>query len=477
MGMQVTVNQNLCQAPGLNQQNVDSELQDLMDLCLNNLEAFSVALFAAEAPGAPLSLAASQSLSKNINAQARIYPGHGLLGWVYKNEKPVNVDQVSFETERLLFYTADENIKSFMAVPLPEISGVLAVDSKQRYVFTDKSGKLLFQFGKIISRAFSRGADKNRAANSGAEAAGPSNAACALWRDMEDLLARPDHEGGGLSPALEAVRKAAGGLSWAFLSLLLPEDKRHYHIVAKSDNVPDSLASKAPLSSGLAGWVYSNLKHLAIHQLKTDNRNSYIFTKDDPLKGLKSFYGWPLLYNGKPRGVMILAGTEGESLSPEELEIAECAAARFAAQAHLDHLIVRFADMSGVDSQTGLSHRGYFIEDLSRMMGVADLKGEAMNLFVLATSGLGSFSCEEGQEAAQELLRSIARELKDGLRENWALGHVSYGVFTLAVPAQEAAEAKKLIKKFQTHLSDWPLARHSGIPATRRVPRNSWKRP
>jgi GGDEF domain-containing protein len=279
---------------------------------------------------------------------------------------------------------------------------------------------------------------------------------------MEDILARPDHEDGGLSPALEAVRQAAGGLSWAFLTLLFPDDRRNYHIVAASGDVPDSLPAKAPMNSGLAGWVHSNLKHLGLPLLKAESRSSYIFTKEEPIRGVKSFYGWPVIYNGNLRGVLILAGREGETLTPEQAEIAECAAARFAAQMHLDHLIARFADMGGVDSQTNLSHRGYFVEDLNRMMGVADLKGEEMNLFVLATSGLGSFSCEHGQAAAAELLRSIAKELKDGLRETWALGHVSYGVFTLAIPSSDLAEAKKLIKKFQAQLGDWPLSRHSG---------------
>ncbi|UQZ89682.1 hypothetical protein C4J81_10865 [Deltaproteobacteria bacterium Smac51] len=455
------------QAPGSGRFAVDPELQDLMDLCLNNLDAFSAVLFTADFEGGPMNMKALQSLSKNIDPLARIRPGYGLLGWVYKNDKAVNVDQVSFETERLLFYTTDENIKSFMAVPLPEIRGVLAVDSKQRYVFTDKSGKLLFQFGKSISKVFSRtsGAKtgKNRPGDkgSGGVAEGLENEVCALWRSLEDLLSRPDHEGGGLSPALEAVRSTVG-LSWAFLTLLFPDDKRHYHIVAKSDNVPDTLAPKAPLNSGLAGWVHSNIKHLGIDRLKAEGRNSYIFTKEEPIKGVKSFYGWPVIYNGNLRGALILAGRDGEVLSPVQAEIAECAAARFAAQMHLDHLIARFADMGGVDSQTNLPHRGYFIEDLNRMMGVADLKGEEMNLFVLATSGLGSFACEHGQDAAAELLRSIAKELKDGLRETWALGHVSYGVFTLAIPSSDAAEAKKLIKKFQAHLTDWPLTQHSG---------------
>lgn len=298
-------------------------------------------------------------------------------------------------------------------------------------------------------------------AGEAAPAPGDGAAICALWQRLEDLLARPDHDGGGLGPALDEVREACG-LSMAFLTLLFPDDKRNCHIVAASGAVPRDLPAKAPLASGLAGWVHSNVKPLAIEKLKDEGRGSYVFTKDEPLRGVRSFFGWPLLYGDKVKGALILAGREGETLAPGAEAIAQCAAKRLAAQAHLDRLIVTIADLGGVDSQTNLPHRGYFIEDLARMMAAADLKGEEMNLFVLVASGLGAFSCEHGQKAASELLRAIARELKAGMLETWALGHVSYGLFTLAIPSSDAAEARALIKKFQAHLRDWPLPDRGG---------------
>ncbi len=98
---------------------VDAELQALVDLCLNNLEGFSVTLFVADYEGGPLKLRAYRSLSPNIDSQVAVHSGQGLVGWAYKTGEVVNVDQVSFGSDRLLFYTRDENIKSFMAVRLP----------------------------------------------------------------------------------------------------------------------------------------------------------------------------------------------------------------------------------------------------------------------------------------------------------------------------------------------------------------------
>ena len=407
------------------------------------------------------------------------------MGWAYKNNTVVNVDKVRFGSDRLLFYTCDEGIKSFMAVPLPEIQGVLAIDSKQRYFFTDKSAKLLMQFGQSISNVFRRLFGRpvpSKTTGDGNQAAAPEenvheNEVCALWQGIEFCLSRSDNDGGGLNAALELVRRFSG-LSWAFLTVIKAGDEKNYYLVSASANVPDNIPHKYPMASGLAGWLHTKHKVLVIDKLKVDSRNSYIFQPDEPIKGVRSFYGWPILYNGQPRGSLILAGKDGEILNAAHHEAVECVISRLAAQFHLDRLIMKVMEMDYVDSQTGLSHRGHFVESLNHMLEVADLKQDGVDLFVLATSGLGSFASEHGQEAANDLLHSISKQLKDGIRPNWRLGHVSYGVFTLASPSADAAEAKTLIAKFKKSLENWPLVGRSGradlglFPAMASYPRD-----
>ncbi len=445
----------------------DPEILDLLDLCLNNLEGYSAVLFTADRNNGPLRLKAFRSLSAHIDPEVLIHPGDGLVGWAYKTERPVNVDQVAFESDRLLFYTRDEGIKSFMAIPLPDIAGILAVDSKQRYIFTDKSAKLLMQFGQSISRAWSRlfgRGPKKKGGGPAGPAAGhsvPENEICALWQGLEYGLSRPDHEGGGLTAALELVRRFSG-LTWAFVTVLKAGDQKNYHLAAASDNAPENLPAKYPLASGLAGWLHTKVKPLTIDRLKADSRNSFIFQKSEPLEGFRSFYGWPILYNDQLRGSLILAGRDGETLDPALIEVMECVADRLAAQFHLDRLIVKLLEMDVVDSQTGLPHRAHFLESLHHMMEVADVKGEGVDLYVLATAGLGAFASGHGQPVAGELLRAIARQLQEGILPSWRLGHVSYGVFTLATPSADSAEAKKLISRFKKNLEDWPLPQVSG---------------
>ena len=329
------------------------------------------------------------------------------------------------------------------------------------------------QFGKSIARLWRRlitpppplktggtkGPRPHGAPDSQPES--PGAEICALWQGLEFCLSRSDHEGGGLTAALEQARGFTG-LSWAFLTVLRADDKKHYYLAAASANSPQGLAGKYPLSSGLAGWLHTKLKPLAIDRLKTDSQNSYIFQKNEPLRGFRSFYGWPILYNDQPRGALILAGAEGETLEHDLSEAMVCVVDRLAAQLHLDRLIAKVLEMDQMDTQTGLSYRGSFMESLRQLMRVADVKGEGADLYVLAASGLGALAVSHGQGTAGDLLKALAVRLKDGPRPTWKLGHISHGVFTLATPSADAAEARLFISRFKKSLENWPLPESAG---------------
>ena len=56
--------------------------------------------------------------------------------------------QFDRDTRNLKLYLRDEGIKSFMAVPVGD-AGVLCVDSKRNYVFTEKNQKILQDFARV----------------------------------------------------------------------------------------------------------------------------------------------------------------------------------------------------------------------------------------------------------------------------------------------------------------------------------------
>ena len=120
------------------------------------LDAYSTVLFLAEpAPrsGTLYRLAGKFSLGDFIDPSAVIEPGKGLVGWIAKNNAPLLVPNFDQRKNYLGYYKENEEqrIKAFMGCSLPEGKGVLCVDSKRQYSFSDKDQKLLHLFAQLIA--------------------------------------------------------------------------------------------------------------------------------------------------------------------------------------------------------------------------------------------------------------------------------------------------------------------------------------
>ena len=120
------------------------------------LDAYSTVLFLAE-PGPrsePLyRLAGKFSLGDFIDPLAVIEPGKGLVGWIAKNNSPLLVPNFDQRKSHLGYYKENEElrIKAFMGCSLPDGKGVLCIDSKRQYSFSDKDQKLLHLFAQLIA--------------------------------------------------------------------------------------------------------------------------------------------------------------------------------------------------------------------------------------------------------------------------------------------------------------------------------------
>lgn len=68
------------------------------------------------------------------------------IGWILKNKKSLLLNEIKDEIKGIPYYTRNEGIKSFMAVPVlkdNDIIGILCVDSLEVQAFTDEHVKLL----------------------------------------------------------------------------------------------------------------------------------------------------------------------------------------------------------------------------------------------------------------------------------------------------------------------------------------------
>jgi signal transduction protein with GAF and PtsI domain len=285
----------------------DYGLNEIIQLISNVTEAFTTALFLFHSSPNKLKLSCYHSLSLNINPETSLQIGDSLIGWVAKNQRPVNIAQFDRDTRNLKFYLRDEKIKSFLAVPVGEL-GVLCIDSKRNYVFTDKDQKILLGFASLIFRIL-QAQGLARQESQERSILDFFNQISALSNGKQDLNQY-------YKRSLNYCRLFSN-TEVGFL-VLVPKKGDSYKIVASDGSLTAPL-KKTVLSSdmGLTGWVIRENKPLIRRVMKPLTHKSYIFFPNDPCMNFQSYIGVPLCFFGKLYGVMNLVGYR-ENNWPEE---------------------------------------------------------------------------------------------------------------------------------------------------------------
>ncbi len=127
-----------------------------------------------------LALVGAHSLSQKCIPDCIIHAENGLVGWVARHGHPIHVSPFEHDSRTLGTYSEDQQLKSFIAVPLAiplladgstliggssmppagfplggnsrgVLSGVLAADSKKAFAFSKLQGKLLEELSEQAS--------------------------------------------------------------------------------------------------------------------------------------------------------------------------------------------------------------------------------------------------------------------------------------------------------------------------------------
>ena len=92
------------------------------------------------------------TLSRDLIHTAEIPHGRGLVGWTAENKVRISVCPFEHDATTLRYYRSDQDLKSFLAVPIlprsggPQqetLLGVIACDSKKNYAFAKITEKIL----------------------------------------------------------------------------------------------------------------------------------------------------------------------------------------------------------------------------------------------------------------------------------------------------------------------------------------------
>lgn len=268
------------------------------------LDAYSTVLFLAE-PGPKgnpaYRLAGAFSLGDYIDPAAVIEPGKGLVGWIAKNNAPLLVPNFDQRKSHLGYYKENEElrIKAFMGCSLPGGSGVLCVDSKRQYSFSDKDQKLLHLFAQMIAEQSARDG-KGRALHTVRKYYG-------AMREIYTLRRRHSRWADFLREFLGLMASSAG----CDYAVFCYNDLKSGEYVVEGENAPVVWKAKTPppafsVNGGAIGWVCRNGEPL-FSTSPGGMPESSLFGRGGMTPQFQTVMALPIHMHKKTRGVLCLA--------------------------------------------------------------------------------------------------------------------------------------------------------------------------
>ncbi|MFQ5892934.1 MAG: GAF domain-containing protein [Nitrospinota bacterium] len=424
---------------------IERDIDHLIKLIASVAEAFTAALFLPAQRNKTLTLAACHSLSPHIRDDCTIEVGSGLVGWVAANGEAIAVSDFKPETTTLGFYKVDEEIKSFLAVPVPmgDGCGVLAVDSKRSYVFPPRMQKLMTLFADHVGRWLH---------NSAVQALMVQNtSAIDHLLDVCDPLAQARNPAAVVEAAMACPLDLVGADG---VAVALVDEGGGTCRVVRSDGetMPNCRELPVSLKQSLAGWVIRNGKALALTECREYYSKTFVFSPEEPYLGVQAFLGVPLEAGAEVLGVLVFISRRQGVFKEAEVSTARLLATQLASALRAAASERREWLLTYREPTTGLPNHRYLRKHGKTLLDQATADGQRVACLALALGGLDAVRLSAGHRAVDEALRAVAVHCRRLIGDKDLVGRDEEGRFVLLCYRLNAAHGRTLADKLLSGL-------------------------
>lgn len=275
--------------------------EHILGLICSVFEAYSAVLFLPDEDES-CRIGASFSLGDTISTNCIVKPGKGLIGWILRNRQPVLVSNFEQHNRGLGYYSDEEDeerIKAFMGCPLPS-GGVLCVDSKRQYSFSEKDQKILQLFAELLT--------KNQALKGEMSFSGDISRYFAELGIIQDLRYRYKRWSEFLKIFLQTIIGATGFEYAAFASVQVAGES----YCVECESTPMLLQGEPlvlPMTSGsITSWVFCNDQPVIAEDIEGAPASALFGNVDSP--DFQAVMCFPISVNKTTRGVLCLAQSQ-----------------------------------------------------------------------------------------------------------------------------------------------------------------------
>lgn len=264
-------------------------LDGFVQLIFNVYEAYTVGLFVQNKDS--LSCISAISFAGSFD-KARSVPIDGTLpGWAVKHKEALIIGNFDKDEATLGYYGKKEEIKSFMAYPL-DTPGIIVIDSKKKWVFTDKEKKILGHFVAVLTKEVEREKRLQEMEEERDE--------LSVTRRLIGFLrdARPDVS------VVEEILNEGLALSGADLAVAAIEKRGFLRILgAKGLKASELDGVDCPAQGTIASTVLEGAMEFVLPYESGYLREKPVFFPNDGIRA-RQYFGFPLVMDEKPFGFL-----------------------------------------------------------------------------------------------------------------------------------------------------------------------------
>jgi len=404
-----------------------STIDSLSQLIFNIYEAFTVAFFIKEHDY--LKCLSSVSFAASFDKARPVAINNSLPGWVAKHNEPLIIPNFDKDVEALGYYGSDEGIKSFMGYPM-EGKGVIIVDSKKKWVFTDKEKKILGSFVSLIDEEIEKG-KKTQDFEDIIEELSVEKKIISLFRDLNlshisikelfiELLSLS-----GADLYFTAIEKN-GKL---FLKDILGIDDDSY------------LMKVCPSGSSIASTVMEGERELLLPYNSGFLKEKALFFPGESIKA-KQFFGFPLLFDDVSIGVIGFASLSDKPLQEKSIEPLRNVSSLLSLYYSSIWMRENLEKLKDFEPVTGSFQFTTFLGLMERLIK----KDEKFSLLSVKLSHLNAYNRNMGYEFTNGLLQKVFQVIRHCAGGNSFISRKGGGHFYILLKGREAIDARNILK-------------------------------
>jgi diguanylate cyclase (GGDEF)-like protein len=394
--------------------NLDDKLYKILELVKRTLHPYSVIFLRRDTENGHYIISQVYSDSDDIIEKLEVEPGEGILGWVVVNRKHMPLNEFDRGIAGIPYYSRDNNIRSFLAVPVlagDHVEGVLCVDSREVKQFSEEHRQLLEVVAAQILDAIIN-ADIRRQVKTEAKE-------LQSLYEISKTLAEKIRTEDVFQRTIFGAQKIAQS---DFAAIVLgPVDTGKLEIVDTAGiNNQKLKGSEFGLDDGLVGWVVGTERHdFSIGNLneRKDRRALFSPKLANPKLSSVMIIPFGLLQGENIMGALVLGSLRANFYTDYEKKLFNMLANQAAVAINNAVIYQKVEQMATHDGLTGLANHRHFQEFLTRELAGSKRHRHKTSLILMDIDHFKKFNDTYGHPVGDLVLKRLASVFSGMARE------------------------------------------------------------